>query len=156
MWCVYDVGIGPCVRVYVCVCAGVCVCVCMCACVCVCVRVCMCACVPVRFCCGAESHCCRRCWHWHREHCPLGRTEGGWGPHPTPAAHPQPDNRLLLSVGIVSSCWEIIIISRNSDRTCSWLKNVLIKCLVLIITLYESCAYVSRNMAFLCFCLCVT
>src|SRR4029434_2465920 len=32
--------------------------------------------------------------------------------------------------------------------------NVLIKCL-LIITLYESCAYESRNMAFLCFCVCV-
>src|SRR4029434_10994996 len=32
--------------------------------------------------------------------------------------------------------------------------NVLIKCLVLIIALYESCAYVSRNMAFSVF-LCV-
>src|SRR4029434_8376991 len=28
--------------------------------------------------------------------------------------------------------------------------------LVLLITLYESCTYVSRNMAFLCFCVCVT
>ena len=36
------------------------------------------------------------------------------------------------------------------------MNHVLIKCLVLIITLYESCAYVSRNMAFLCFCVCVS
>src|SRR4029434_545926 len=34
--------------------------------------------------------------------------------------------------------------------------NLIIKCVVLLITLYESCTYVSRNMAFLCFCMCVT
>src|SRR4029434_7742525 len=34
--------------------------------------------------------------------------------------------------------------------------SVLIKCLVLIIILNKSCAYVSRNMAFLCFCVCLT
>src|SRR4029434_6417786 len=44
----------------------------------------------------------------------------------------------------------------DGDNFQTLLMTIIIKCLVLLITLYESCTYVSRNMAFLCFCVCVT
>ena len=129
----------------------VCVCVCVCACVCVCLCVCVC--------------------DWNRSstltlntsvpqgrwHCGGGSDQGGQqlvrvalGLQCTVLLRAYSPPALQCTV-LLRAHWLIELISKH----CSWLKNVLIKCFVLIITLYESCAYVSRNMAFLCFCVCV-